>query len=87
MASSSFGPGNVAIVSEQYRYIHYNDGSEELYDRQADPHEWENVAADPEMKAVLERHRAELPADYHPVLGQGSTGHQAFEATEQRSRK
>lgn len=33
MARCSFGPGNVAIASERYRYILYNDGSEELYDR------------------------------------------------------
>jgi len=84
VARSSFGPGNVAIVSEQYRYIHYNDGSEELYDRQADPNEWRNLASNPEKKAVLARHRAKLPATYHPVLGKGSTGHKAYEATEER---
>jgi len=84
VARSSFGPGNVAIVSEQYRYIHYNDGSEELYDRQADPNEWHNLASDPEKKAVLARHRAKLPEIYHPVQGKGSTGHKAYEATERR---
>ena len=87
VARSSFGPGNVAIISEHYRYIHYNDGSEELYDRQADPHEWKSLAGNPEKKKVLERHRAQLPSSYHPVLGEGSTGHKAFEATEQRSGK
>lgn len=84
VARSSFGPGNVAIVSEQYRYIHYNDGSEELYDRQADPNEWHNLASNPEKKAVLARHRAKLPKTYHPALGKGSTGHKAYEATEAR---
>lgn len=82
-ARSSFGPGNVAIVSEGYRYIHYNDGSEELYDRKADPHEWHNLARNPEKQEVLKRHRASLPATYHPVLGKDSTGHKAFEAAEE----
>lgn len=81
-ARSSFGPGNVAIVSERFRYVHYNDGSEELYDRQADPHEWNNLAGNPEMEAVLKRHRAELPASYHPLLGKNSTGHKAYRAAE-----
>lgn len=84
VARSSFGPGNVAIVSEQYRYIHYNDGSEELYDRQADPHEWNNLAGNPEKKNVLEQHRAELPLDYYPILGENSTGHKAYSATEKK---
>ena len=84
LARSSFGPGNVAIVSERYRYIHYNDGSEELYDKQTDPHEWHNLARHPNMKKVLEKYRAELPATCHEVLGAGSTGHQAYEASERR---
>ena len=87
MARCSFGPGNVAIVSERYRYIHYNDGSEELYDRKKDPHEWSNLANAPERKRVLEWHRKHLPAEYHPVLGKGSTGHKAFKASEERKTK
>ncbi len=84
LARSSFGPGNVAIVSERYRYIHYNDNSEELYDRLADPNEWTNLAGSPEKKTVLEQHRAVLPKTFHPVLGKNSTGHKAYDATENR---
>jgi arylsulfatase A-like enzyme len=87
VARSSFGPGNVAIISEDFRYIRYNDGSEELYDRQADPHEWVNLAYEPAKKDVLQQHRAWLPTTYHPVLGTGSTGHKAFEAAEENRRK
>jgi arylsulfatase A-like enzyme len=82
-ARSSFGPGNVAIVSEEYRYIHYHDGSEELYDRKKDPNEWMNLASDPAYQKIIETHRTQLPEKYYPVLGSGSTGHDAFEATEQ----
>lgn len=81
-ARTSFGPGNVAIISESHRYIHYNDGSEELYDRTSDPHEWKNLAKDPESEAILKTHRAALPTTFHPILGKGSTGHKTYEASE-----
>lgn len=84
-ARSSFGPENVAIISEQYRYIHYSDGSEELYDRLADPHEWHNLAENSEMQSVLEQHRKDLPTEYHPVLGANATGHKAYKAAEAAS--
>jgi len=82
MARTSFGPGNYSIVSERYRYIHYNDGSEEFYDRSKDPHEWSNVVQNPEYAAVIRKHRAQIPQQRHAILGKGSTGHSSFTATE-----
>lgn len=82
MARTSFGPGNVAIRSERYRYIRYNDGSEEFYDHQTDPHEWRNLAGDPSWAAAIEEHRNHLPKVYHALLGEGSTGHEAYRAAE-----
>ena len=38
--------GNHAVRSERWRYIRYNDGTEELYDHDSDPHEWTNLAGD-----------------------------------------
>jgi choline-sulfatase len=46
-AITSHGPGNHGVRDERWRYIRYADGSEELYDVIADPHEWNNRAADP----------------------------------------
>jgi arylsulfatase A-like enzyme len=86
-ARTSFGPENVAIVSQQYRYIHYHDGSEELYDKATDPHEWHNLANRPELKNVLDEHRRGLPATYHEVLGSGSTGHESYDASEKKLRR
>lgn len=84
LARTSFGPGNVSIRSERYRYVHYNDGTEEFYDHERDPHEWTNRIAEPGLETEIARHRAQLPRNYHPVLGKGSTGHKAFEASELR---
>ena len=36
-------------VTADWRYIHYADGTEELYNERTDPHEWTNVAAKPEL--------------------------------------
>jgi arylsulfatase A-like enzyme len=81
-ARSSFGPGNYAIVSERYRYVQYNDGSEEFYDRSKDPHEWNNQIKNPEYAPVIAKHREQVPAERAPILGQNSTGHKAFNAAE-----
>ena len=80
MARSSFGPRNVAIISEDYRYIRYADGSEEFYDSKKDPHEWDNVIGDKEYEKQIKAHRKEMPKTYADVLGQRSTGHKAFDA-------
>ena len=35
---------NHGVRSENWRYIRYADGSEELYDMRRDPNEWNNLA-------------------------------------------
>lgn len=82
MARANFGPGNYAIISENYRYIHYNDGSEEFYNLRKDPNEWDNLIENPDYSTLVDQHRAQLPQEYHAILGEGSTGHLSYEATE-----
>ena len=36
---------NHGIRTENWRYIRYADGSEELYNMKKDPHEWNNLLA------------------------------------------
>jgi arylsulfatase A-like enzyme len=52
---------NHGVRSENWRYIRYADGSEELYDMRQDPNEWQNLAGEPEQAGVLEEHRRWLP--------------------------
>jgi arylsulfatase A-like enzyme len=62
VAVTSHGRGNHAVRDAHWRYIHYADGSEELYDHRNDPHEWTNLATDPSTLSERERLRAYLPA-------------------------
>ena len=87
MARTSFGPGNYAIVSERYRFIQYNDGSEEFYDHAKDPHEWYNVVEDPKYAKIVILHRRQVPQERHEILGKGSTGHKSYSASEENRKQ
>lgn len=56
-ALSTFGRNNHSVRTERWRYIRYKDGSEELYDHDADELEWHNLASKPEH-AELKRELA-----------------------------
>ena len=51
-ALTTMGQGNHAVRDERWRYIRYADGTGELYDHNADPLEWTNVANQPELASV-----------------------------------
>jgi hypothetical protein len=59
-------PGEFAIINERWRYIHYADGEEELYDVVQDPHEWENLAGQPEFAGAKANLRAVAPTAFAP---------------------
>jgi arylsulfatase A-like enzyme len=74
-ALTTFGPGNHGVRSRRWRYIHYADGSGELYDHTVDPREWHNLAADSAQRGVIEEHRRFLPRDEAaPILTAESAG-------------
>ena len=58
---TTFDHQNYSIRDERWRLIRYQDGSQELYDHQADPHEWNNLAGDPRYAAVVQRLSNHLP--------------------------
>ncbi len=53
-----------AIRTERHHYIHYEDGSEELYDIAADPESWKNLASDPKYVDTKDNMRKWLPKVY-----------------------
>ncbi|MCU0963322.1 MAG: sulfatase, partial [Pirellulaceae bacterium] len=60
-AITTHNQGNHGIRSQRWRYISYADGTEELYDMEADPREWTNLAGDPQYDRVIAEHRRWLP--------------------------
>ena len=65
-ALTTHGRSNHALRSDRWRYISYADGSEELYDHDADPNEWKNLAADPAYAAVKQELSKWLPKEDAP---------------------
>ena len=64
VAISTLGQNNHAVRDERWRYIRYADGSEELYDHQNDPNEWNNLAAralSPANTKAVEQLKLKLP--------------------------
>jgi len=53
--------------TRRWRYIRYNDGAEELYDHESDPHEWTNLAARPEYAEIKRRLAREMKAMIGPI--------------------
>lgn len=60
-AITTHGQNNHTVRTEDWRYIRYADGSEELYDERKDPNEWTNVASDPANAAIKKDLAAMLP--------------------------
>ena len=59
-------PDSYAVINRDWRYIHYRDSSEELYDLSDDPHEWTNLAGDRRYLSTKNRLRAQAPARFAP---------------------
>ena len=51
---------NYSLRSNDYRYIRYENGKEELYQTISDPHEWNNLVTDPSHAGPLAALRGEL---------------------------
>ena len=63
---TTHGKNNHAVRTPRWRYIRYANGEEELYDHDADPHEWTNLARGDkyaEVKRGLARRLPKVNAD------------------------
>jgi arylsulfatase A-like enzyme len=66
---TTFDYQNYSVRTDRWRLIHYQDGSEELYDHAADPDEWHNLAADRVHGATRAQLRAAMPTSAAARLG------------------
>lgn len=60
-AVTTFGMNNHTIKVDGYRYIRYEDNTEEFYDHSSDPNEWTNEAKNPKYKVQIEAMKKLLP--------------------------
>jgi arylsulfatase A-like enzyme len=61
-------PGSYGLSTEHWRYVHYANGDEELYDSQSDRYEWNNLAAKAEHAARLADLRKLGPKKFAPLV-------------------
>jgi len=57
-------PGDYGLSDNRWRYIHYANGDEELYDIETDRYEWNNLAGDPKHADKLAELRAKGPTQF-----------------------
>ena len=55
--------GNHAVQTDRWRYMHYYDGSQELYDHQVDPLEWHNLADRAEFQQQKQQLKKWVPGN------------------------
>ncbi|MEQ9302898.1 MAG: sulfatase-like hydrolase/transferase, partial [Marinoscillum sp.] len=65
---TTFGEGLVSLRTEKFRYISYPDGTEELYDVEQDPYEWNNLISEEQYAEEVQRLREHLPVSYAEEL-------------------
>ena len=60
---TTFGKGDHTVSTPRWQYIHYFDGTAELYDLQRDPEEFVNLAYEQKFADVIERLHQYLPEE------------------------
>jgi hypothetical protein len=68
-AITTYGEGYFSARDDRYRYIQYPDGTEEVYDHQSDPHEFDNVAGQENLAPVKTRLAEWVPKRWAKTLG------------------
>lgn len=60
---TTLGQGNHSVRDRHWRYIRYADGSEELYNHQKDPQEWNNLAGNKQYEKIIQSLAKWLPQE------------------------
>ncbi|MCL4107241.1 UNVERIFIED_CONTAM: hypothetical protein GTU68_017125 [Idotea baltica] len=63
---TTHGKDNHSLRGNRYRYIRYADGSEELYDHDADPGEFSNLAGQNTSTEIIQKLKSFLPKSNAP---------------------
>jgi hypothetical protein len=53
-------------VNQQWRYIHYPDGTEELYQLSKDREEWYNLAGQEKVQSIIDEMKKSAPKSFAP---------------------
>lgn len=72
-ALTTYRFNNHTVRNEDFRYIRYNNGDEELYDHRKDPNEWSNLASKAEFADVKASLAKYFPKENQRDIG-GKTG-------------
>jgi arylsulfatase A-like enzyme len=65
-ALTTHGRNNHALRTKKWRYIRYEDGSEELYNHELDSMEWNNLAGDKQYQQVKAQLAGWFPQENAP---------------------
>lgn len=83
--------GQHSVRTEKWRYIRYQDGTEELYDEVNDPYEWTNLAAKPERAGTIKELAVWLPKEnkvgLEPSVGGLEEGERAPQTGDRAGRR
>lgn len=61
-AITTWGKNNHSIKTANFRFIQYEDGSQELYDIRKDPNEWNNLALNERYAKTINKLKKQIPS-------------------------
>ena len=65
---SIYGEEHFSVMQDDWHYIRYAEGGEELYNLAQDPHEWENLAGDVANRELMTRLADHIPTVRAPAM-------------------
>lgn len=84
-AMTTYQFNNHGLRNEGWRYIHYANGDEELYNESLDPYEWKNLASDPQYAGTKSEMATHLPSTNQKDIG--GKGGSEDEVSEKKMKK
>jgi arylsulfatase A-like enzyme len=60
--------GGYAVINMKWRYIQYDDKTEEFYNRIDDPNDWTNLAGNPQYRSIMDEMKKSGPTSFAPPV-------------------